>query len=100
MRRRRRKFAAAAGALLLVPAVVAGEPAAVGIAADSVALNDVGRGLVGLTDSDEVSGDGTLIDNDRIGADLLKDAGNPEDLKQEGLDLPSGPLGIPGVMLQ
>ncbi|WP_325159278.1 lytic transglycosylase domain-containing protein [Actinophytocola sp.] len=85
--------------MLLIPAVASGEP--VNLAnQDLNALSDAGRGLMGLTDPDLVSADGTLGENDQIGADLLRDAGNPDLLSQEALDLPSGPLGIPGVMLQ
>jgi len=99
MRRRHRKIAAAAGVMLLVPIVSAGEPVSIGSQSDTSVLSDAGRGLVGLVDPNTVSGDGELSDSDQIGAELLRDAGNPDALKQPGLDLPSGPLGIPGVML-
>jgi hypothetical protein len=99
MRRRRRKVAVAAAGMLLLPAVAAGEPANLA-PTDLSAMSDAGRGLMGLTDPDLVSADGTLGENDQIGVDVLRDAGNPDLLSQEALDLPSGPLGIPGVMLQ
>lgn len=100
MRRRRRKVAAAAATVLLLPAVAAGEPIPTSLP-DYSALADVGRGLVGLTDPADVSADGQLAETDQIGADLLRDAGNPDLLAQEGTDLPTGTMqGIPGVMLQ
>jgi membrane-bound lytic murein transglycosylase B len=97
-RRRHRKMVAAAGAMLLIPAVVSSEPA-ISSTASETALDGVGNGLMGLTDPETVNTDGTLSQSDQIGADLLRDAGNPAQLGLDGLDLPSGPLGIPGVML-
>lgn len=92
-------MAAAAGAMLLVPAVVAGEPVNFD-AASHAAEGDAGRGLIGLTDPRLVSADGALAEDDQIGADVLDHAGNPDLLNVTGLDLPNGPLGIPGTMLQ
>lgn len=98
-RRRTKKMVAAAGAMLLIPGVVASEPAA-SHPVDLTALDGVGQGLMGLTDPDSVNADGTLSQDDQIGADLLRDAGNPQQLGLDGLELPSGPLGIPGIMLE
>src|SRR5262249_14225987 len=50
-------------------------------------------------DPSEVGADGQLSDSDKVGSQVLRDAGNPDLLAQDGLDLPSGPLGIPGIML-
>jgi hypothetical protein len=91
-------MAVAASAMLMVPAVVSGEPANL-VANDTSTLADVGRGLVGLADPDSVNPDGTVSENDQIGSDVLRDAANPAGLAIDGLDLPSGPLGIPGVMM-
>jgi hypothetical protein len=83
--------------MLLVPAVVSSEPAAP--PTDTTALSDIGRGLVGLVDPDDVNTDGTLSEADQIGSDVLRDAADPGSLALDGLDLPTGPLGIPQVMM-
>src|SRR6185503_13780913 len=77
MRRRRRKIALVAAGMLLIPAVASGEPSSRDVP-DLSAMNDVGRGLMGLTDPDSVSADGALSENDQIGVDVLRDAGNPD----------------------
>lgn len=86
---------------MIVPAVAAGEP--VYISADeptNVALaKSVGGGLVGLTDPSEVSADGSRPENGQLGSQVLAAAGDPGVLAFGHGPLPSGPLGIPGTML-
>ncbi|WP_436493701.1 lytic transglycosylase domain-containing protein [Actinokineospora sp. HUAS TT18] len=98
---KRRSAAAAAGALLVVPAVAAGEP--VYVTADepaNVALaRGAGGGLPGLTDPSEVSADGSLPESAQLGSGVLAMAGNPGVLAFGPGTVPSGPLGIPGTML-
>jgi Transglycosylase SLT domain len=93
-RRRRRKMAAATGTMLLVAAAVAGEP----VTGGSMPLaGGVGGGLYGMTDPDSVSANGEVGEEDRIGDEVLKSAGNIDRLRQLGPagDLPNGPLMIP-----
>lgn len=62
----------------------------------------VGGGLNGMVDPNSVSANGRLGEDDRIGDDLLANAGDIDKLLElgPGGDVPSGPLGIPGVMLE
>lgn len=98
-KRRRRKVAAATSTMLLVAAAVAGEPV-VGHA--SQVAGGVGGGLHGLTDPDSVGASGEVGEDDRIGDEVLRSADNIDRLRRLGPagDLPNGPLGIPGVMLE
>ncbi|WP_436501748.1 lytic transglycosylase domain-containing protein [Actinokineospora sp. HUAS TT18] len=59
----------------------------------------VGAGLPGLTDPSEVSADGSLPETVVIGADILAAGRNPGVLNFGPGTAPSGPLGIPGAML-
>ncbi|WP_285503883.1 lytic transglycosylase domain-containing protein [Actinokineospora sp. NBRC 105648] len=101
---RRRGTAAAVGALLLVPVVAAGEPVDWAHPDDGIALaGHAGGGLVGLKDSSEVSADGSLPENNQLGAQVLALAGDPAQLAFTGgpaVIVPGGPNGIPGTMLQ
>jgi hypothetical protein len=94
-RRRRRKMAATAGTMLLVAAAVAGEP--MGASPVLPLAGGVGGGLYGMTDPDSVSANGEVGEEDRIGDEVLKSAGNIDRLRQLGPagDLPNGPLMIP-----
>jgi hypothetical protein len=87
-------MAAATGTMLLVAAAVAGEP----VTGGSMPLaGGVGGGLYGMTDPDSVSANGEVGEEDRIGDEVLKSAGNIDRLRQLGPagDLPNGPLMIP-----
>jgi hypothetical protein len=98
-RRRRRQVAAATGSMLLVAAAVAGEP--IGASGAVPFAGGAGGGLIGLTDPDSVSANGESGEDDRIGDEVLKSASNIDRLRQLNPgDLPSGPLGISGVMLE
>jgi len=81
--------------MLLVAAAVAGEPAALN--AFTPLAGSAGGGLIGLTDPDSVGANGEAGDEDRIGDDLLDNAGDIDKLRQMGPagDLPNGPLMIP-----
>ncbi|CRK61527.1 hypothetical protein [Alloactinosynnema sp. L-07] len=81
--------------------MAAGEPVYVS-AEDptNVALaRSAGGGLVGLTDPSEVSADGSLPESAAVGTGVLAAAGNPGVLAFGPGTVPSGPLGIPGTML-
>ncbi|MGQ0840784.1 lytic transglycosylase domain-containing protein [Actinokineospora sp.] len=98
--KRRRGAVAAVGALLLVPAVAAGEPVDWGSPDDSARIalaGNAGGGLIGLTDPADVSADGSVPEDRQLGAEVLALAGTPDQFG--GVTLPSGPLGIPGTML-
>jgi len=85
--------------MLIVAAAVAGEPMA---SQGTHVAGGAGGGLHGLTDPDAVSADGTAGEDDRIGDEVLRSADNIDRLRRLGSagDLPNGPLGIPGVMLE
>ncbi len=98
---KKRSAVAAAGALMLIPALAAGEPPV--HSTKEVALAGfAGGGLIGLTDPGDVGADGSLPKNDQLGAEVLALAGTPELLGGvgPGMNVPNGPLGIPGTMLQ
>jgi hypothetical protein len=81
--------------------VAAGEPVFVTTAdPTNVALaSNAGGGLMGLTDPETVSADGSLPETLKIGSEVLSEASNPGVLAFGGVTAPSGPLGIPGNML-
>jgi hypothetical protein len=98
-RRRKVGLAAAAGSLLLVPgAMTAGDSLA--LAAPKPAAPLAPRPAA--TNPDVVGADGSLPASAQVGTQLLGNAGKPLDLAGAGprLDLPNGPLGIPGAALQ
>ena len=98
-RRRKAGLAAAAGSLLLVPgAMTAGDTLA--LAAHQKPAPQAPRPIP--TNPDVVGVDGSLPASSQVGTQLLANAGKPLDLAGAGprLDLPNGPLGIPGAALQ
>ena len=100
LRRRRRKIAAATSTVLLVAAAVAGEPISLASPSNQ-ASGGAGGGLNGLVDPDSVGANGRVNEDDRIGDDVLDNADDIDKLlKLGGDDLPDGPLGIPGMMLE
>jgi transglycosylase-like protein with SLT domain len=99
-RRRKAGLAAAAGSLLLVPgAMTAGDTLAAAApkpptAPQALRPAPTNPGVVGV--------DGSLPASAQVGTQLLGNAGKPLDLAGAGprLDMPNGPLGIPGAALQ
>jgi len=99
-RRRKVGLAAAAGSLLLVPgAMTAGDTLALA-APKPPAVPQAPRPVP--TNPDVVSVDGSMPASSQVGTQLLANAGKPLDLAGAGprLDMPNGPLGIPGAALQ
>nr|WP_243753901.1 lytic transglycosylase domain-containing protein [Labedaea rhizosphaerae] len=99
-RRRKAGLAVAAGSLLLVPgAMAAGDTLALA-APPKPAAPQAPRPAP--TNPDVVGADGSLPADSQVGTQLLANAGKPLDLAGAGprLDMPNGPLGIPGAALQ
>ncbi len=85
--------------MLLVAAAVAGEPISLASGATQVA-GGIGNGLNGMTDPGSVSASGRLAEDDRIGAEIIENADDVDQLLKLGQRTPAGNLGIPGTMME
>jgi hypothetical protein len=102
-RRGKRRLAVVAGSLVIVPAVIATNAAMNSTEdgrANAADARGFGDGFFGV-DPTDLGANGSLPDVDRLSEDLLRLAGNPSALARgiQPLDLPRGPLGIPGPAL-